>query len=112
MRSFSQSDTPGYHSLEDFVAEELPQIGGNLAGQIRPIVKHREQYPLDFQRVVEGLADAIDRVQQLGDALECEKFALDRDQHRIRCHKRVQRQQVERRRTVDQDVFVLISQCL
>ena len=53
------------------------------------------------------LADLLDRVDEIGEPLECVVFALHRDHHRIGCHQPVQSEYVQGRRTVEQDELVL-----
>ena len=50
--------------------------------------------------------DLLDRLQQLAQAFEREELALQRHQHGIGRRHRIQRQQVERRRAVDQHIAV------
>ena len=54
-------------------------------------------------------ADLLDGLQQLRQAFEREELALQRHQDRIRRRHRIDGQQVERRRTVDQHVGVVVS---
>ena len=51
---------------------------------------------------IEARADPLDRLQQLAESLQREEFALQRHEHRIGRDQRVERQQAERRRTIDQ----------
>ena len=103
----SQPDAARNNRAKDFILEELLQIGGHLPRQVGAVVEHREQDALDAEIVTEGLPDTVHRIEELGDALEREKLALNRDQHRIGGHQRVQRQQIEGGRAVDHDVVIL-----
>ena len=47
------------------------------------------------------------RADQIGEAFEREKFAVERDEHGVGGNERIQRQQSERRRAVDEDVVEL-----
>ena len=53
---------------------------------------------------IEVPLDELDVVEQLAEPLERVVLALDRDEHLARRHERVDRQQAERRRAVDEDV--------
>ena len=56
-----------------------------------------------------GLSEARTRRMrrdQVGDAFEREVLAVQRDDHGVRGDQRVQRQETERRRRVDEDVVV------
>src|ERR1700722_1098641 len=63
-RCLSQANTPRNDSLEDLVFEEIAQVGGNLPGQIGAVIEHRQKNALDFQRVLEGLPDPLNGIDQ------------------------------------------------
>src|SRR5438067_4863048 len=56
---FRQPNASRDDGAENFAAEELTQIGRDLAGQVHPLVVHREQDAFDFQGMREGVAHAI-----------------------------------------------------
>src|SRR5208337_3323668 len=51
-----QPNVPRYHSREDLVAEEVPQIVPNLMGEIGALVEHGQKNPLDCEVAVVGAA--------------------------------------------------------
>ena len=106
---FGQADAAGNDGFEDLVFEELPQVGGDLAGEVGPVVEHREQNAFDFERMVEGLADAVDGVHEFGDAFEGEEFALDGDEDGIGGDQGVEGEEVEGRRAIDEDEVVIVA---
>ncbi len=62
---------------------------------------------MDRQIGIERGAHLLHRLQQLRQALEREELALQRHQDRIRCGHRVDGEEIERRRTVDQQIGVI-----
>lgn len=69
--------------MKDIFPEELPEVGLDLPGEVRPVVVHSEQDPLQLEWLLEGLADSLDGVHELGDTLESEEFTLDGDEDGI-----------------------------
>ncbi len=59
---------------------------------------------MNCQRRVEGAANLLDRRQELRQAFEGEEFALQRHHHRIGGGERVDGEQIERRRAIDQHI--------
>ena len=84
--SFGKADIAGNDGLEYVALEEFPQIGGNLASEIRPVIEHRQENTFDLKRMPEGVPDPVNRIHQLRDALESEEFALNWDQNGVGCH--------------------------
>ena len=72
----------------------------------RPGVEHGGQDAGDLEIGVDALLDLGQRVHEQGHPPEGEVFALEGDQHRLGGRQRVDGQQPERGRTVDQDVVV------
>ena len=82
---------------------------GDLLSEIRALVEHRQQDAFDVERRVERGADAAHRADEIGEPFEREVFAVQRNQHGVGGDERVQRQQAERRRTVDEDVVEVVA---
>ena len=57
-------------------------------------------------------ADAAQRRDEIGEPFEREVFAVERNQHRVGGDERVERQQPERRRRVDEDVVEPVAQAV
>ena len=55
-------------------------------------------------------ADAPQRRDEIGEPFEREVLAVQRNQHRVGGDERVQREQAERRRTVDEDEIEVVAQ--
>ena len=89
------------------VAEVVPDVLLDRVGQPGTPVVHGQQDRGDLELRVEVLPDQVDVVDQLVQALQRVVLALDRDQHLLRGDQRVDRQQAERGRAVDEDVVEL-----
>ena len=93
-----------------FSLKNCADVGRDLLAQVRPLVEHRQQHALDVERRVERRANAAHRADEIGEAFEREVLAVERNQHRVGGDERVERQQAERRRAVDEDVVELVAQ--
>src|SRR5262249_12010660 len=80
---FGKTDAAGYHSSKDLVLEEFPQVRGYLAGKVRTVIVHGEQDAFDGEGVLEGVANSIDCVHQLGYAFQGEELALNGNEYGI-----------------------------
>src|SRR5689334_10637831 len=58
-RGLGQPDTAGDDCAEDLVLEELPQVIGDLPGEVGPVVEHREKDAGDLQGMAQPFANAI-----------------------------------------------------
>jgi hypothetical protein len=65
--------------MKDIFSEELPEIGLDLTGEVRPVVVHRKENTLELEWLIEGFSDSLDSIHELGNALEGEEFTLDGD---------------------------------
>ena len=92
-----------------FFLEELPHVGRDLLAEVGALVEHREQHAFDVELRVQRRAHAAHRADEIGEPLEREVFAVERDQHGVGGDERVERQQAERRRAVDEDVVVVVA---
>ena len=81
----------------------------DLLPEVRALVEHRQQHALDVERRIERGADAAHRADEIGEPFEREVFAVQRNQHGVGGDQRVERQQAERRRAVDEDVVVVVA---
>jgi hypothetical protein len=84
-----------------------PHVTGHLFRQTVPAVVHRQHHALYLQAGIEAAAHQVDGPHQLGQSLQGEELALQRHQNRVRCGHGIDRQQVQRRRTVDQHIGVV-----
>jgi hypothetical protein len=100
---FGQSDAAGNGGAEYLLSEELPEVRGHLAGQVGPVVIHGEENAGDFQGVIKGFADSVDSIHELGNSLEGKELALNGDEHRVGGYEGVERKEVERRRAINED---------
>jgi hypothetical protein len=77
---------------------------GDLVGQLGAPVVHGQQDRRHVQVGVEVRAHEVDVRQQLPEPLQRVVLALDRDQHLVRGDQRVDGEQTERGRAVDEHV--------
>src|SRR5687767_3053538 len=104
-RAFLEPNALADHGAKYFVAEYLPDLFLDVAGQRGPFVVHRDHDAEDLELGVRALPDLFDGLEQIVGALEREVRGLDRDQQVRRGDQRVDGQQTERRRAVDDDVL-------
>src|SRR5204863_10101396 len=100
------------HALADDGAEDLvdvyyPELLLDVAGERGAIVVHGDDDAEDFELGVRTLAHLFDSLEQIVGAFEREVRRLDWDQQVRRRDQRVDGQQAERRRAVDDDVLEL-----
>ena len=96
----------GNHRAIDLVAEVLLQLGGDLLRERVARVVHRAQQPFDLERGIQMRAHFLHRLHEVGKAFERVVLALHRDHHGVRRAEAVDREQVQRRRAVEQDEVV------
>src|SRR3954451_18860728 len=95
--------------VEDELAEVLLQDLDRLARVQQAAVEHRCQDPDDLDVRVQVLADHRERVLELDEPAQREVLALHRDDDTVGGGERVDRQQPERRRRVDEDEVVAVA---
>src|SRR5664279_867673 len=105
-RGLRQADVARNDSVEDLVAEVRLQLVADLRLQSDARVEHHAQDADDLERRVEVCMDLLDRVDEIGQSLESEVFALHRHDHAVRAGQAVQREQAEARRAIDEDEVV------
>ena len=82
----------------------------DLLAEIGALVVHRHQHARDVERRVERGADAAQRRDEIGEPFEREVLAVERNQHGVGGDERVEREQAERRRRVDEDEVEAIAE--
>ena len=102
------TDIPRNDCLVHFAAHELAHVGDNLIGEIVARIVHGQHDAVDRQCRVERALDLFDRLQKLRQAFKREELALQRHQNGIGGRHRIDREQIERRRTIDQDVGEIV----
>jgi len=95
------------HRLEHVPAETLLQRRQRLARVDRAHVREVQQHAQQRELGVEAVAGQFDHLHRLLYALQREVLGLGRDQRVVGRDERVDRQQTQRRRAVDQDQVVL-----
>src|SRR3989442_14473947 len=91
---------------EHLVVAEILERVEHVAREDRAAVVKGWKKSVDLETWVEARLDGLDDLQQSGDALERVVLRLHRDDHATCGDERVQRQQAERRRAIDEDVVV------
>lgn len=102
----AQADVPGNDGLEDLIPEHPSNLVHDLPRQVGALVEHGHDDTRDHEPWVEGLPDALDRLGHLGDALEGQVLALDRDHHPVGRRERIERQKTQGGRAIDEDELV------
>jgi hypothetical protein len=74
--SLGQTDISRNDGLEEAIFEVFAEGLGDLLGQIGAVVIHGEEDALDLDVGVEGVLDALEGRNELGDAFEGEVFGL------------------------------------
>src|SRR5207253_8200472 len=105
-RRLRKPDIARYARGTQLFAKKAFQLGRYLLRQVRALVKHREHYALNSQIGIEAAPNALNRIQQFADALERKILGLHRNKDRIGCHKRVHREKIESRRTIEHDKLI------
>ena len=107
-RSLGETDRLADARVVDQVAEVLAQDLVRLARVRQALVVHRRHDADDLDARVQVLAHHRERVLELHEPAQRQVLGLHRDDHAGRRDERVDRQQPERRRRIDQDVVVAI----
>ncbi len=105
-RRLGQAHVARHGRVVDLAVEVRAHLAGHLLGQVLARVDHAQHDAVDRQAGVQRLGHQADRALQVRQALERVVLALHRHQHRVGGGERVQGQQAQRRRRVDDDVVV------
>jgi hypothetical protein len=111
-RRFGEPYVARNHRAIDLLFEKLAHVASNLLTEVGALVVHRQDHAFDVEGCVEHGAYAAKRRDQIGKSFERKVFAVKRNQHGVGRHKRVEREQAERRRTVEDDEAVARAQRL
>ena len=106
---FGESDVARDRRLAHEVAEEAAELGGNGLRQVGALVEHGEDDAFDGESGVELDPDAVDGVEQLGDAFEGEVLGLHRDEDGVGRDQGVEGEEVEGRRAVEDDELEAVA---
>src|SRR4029079_7406365 len=88
---------------KDFVSEDFPQITHHLIGQVCSLIKHRQQNAFNLKGRIPNSPDLLNRLHQFGNPLQRKIFTLNRDKEALCSYESIDRQDIERWRTVNQD---------
>src|ERR1017187_4575443 len=109
-RRLRQPNVPRHRRGAQLLPKEFFQLGNHLLRQIRALIQHGQHHAFDFKSRIQLHPNALDCIQELADAFQSKIFRLHRNQDRVGCHQGVQRQQIERWRTVQDNVLEPITQ--
>ena len=109
-RRFAEPDVARDDGVVDALLEERADVAGDLLAEVGALVVHRQQHAGDVERRVERGADAAQRRDEIGEPFEREVLAVERNEHGVGGDERVEREQPERRRRVDEDVVEAIAE--
>src|SRR5256885_546173 len=109
-RRLSQPDVARHSRAAKLLAKKVLELSHDLLRQVGALVEHCQHYAFNAQLWIEPGAYAFNRVQQLADTFEGKVLALHRNQHGVGCNQRVQREQVQRRGTVQHHELEAITQ--
>ena len=101
-RRFADSHIARDHRPEHQLAQIFAGVGLDLLGQVVAAIIHRQHNPFDPQVRIGRTAHVADGQQKLAETFQRKKLALQRHKHGMRGDQRIDRQQTQRRRTVDQ----------
>src|SRR5215475_5701646 len=88
-----QPDVPRDDGLKDLTGKEPLNLVTDLERETRPPIEHREQDAHDVEIRVQSLADELDGLDQVRQALERVELALHWNEDPIRRSKSVDRQE-------------------
>ena len=109
-RRFAEPDVARDDGVVDALQEERADVARDLLSEVRALVVHRHQHAGDVERRIEGGADAAQRRDEIGEPFEREVLAVERNQHGVGGDERVEREQPERGRRVDEDVVEAVAE--
>src|SRR5688572_4377091 len=109
--SFSQPNIAGYDCRKDLVPEKCLEIRHYLVGKVRTLVKHSQQHTFDFQPRIRRFPDLIYRLHELRNPFQRKILALNRDQHPIGGNQCIDSEDVEGRRTIDENEIKFGTDC-
>src|SRR5581483_11027070 len=109
-RRFGEADVARDDGAQQLVAEMLDELRRDVVAEIVANVVHRAQQAFDFEVRIEARTHRLDRVEQARKTFEREIFALDRDQHAVCRRQRVDGQEMQRGRAIDEDGLIAVAE--
>ena len=107
--TLAQLDVALDDGLEYQLLEVALHLIVNLVGKAKTTVVHGEQETFDLELGVELALDNLDGVEQLADTLKSKVFALYGDDDAVGCCERVDCDETQRWRAVDEDEVVFLT---
>ena len=108
-RCLRQAHISWNDGFEDLRTKEASKVGSDLLREACPVVIHGEENAFDRERRVNRASESHQRVEQLGDALQGQVFALNGNEDRVACRQGIQGQEIEGRWAIDENVIVFVA---
>ena len=109
-RCFAEAHVARNERLKHLIGEVTAHFGFDLPAEVVALIDHGENDAHQGELRVEPVAHEVDGFEQTRETLERVVLALQGHDDVVRGRERIQREQPERRRTVDQDDLVGITQ--
>src|SRR5438132_3591051 len=97
---------------EDLVVAEVAERIEHVAAEDRAAVVEGGQHPEHLELRVQARLHGLDDLEERRHALQRVVLGLHRDDHSVRAHERVQREESERGRAIDEDVVIALDDVL
>src|ERR1051325_10978105 len=101
-RALAQAHVARDDGVKQQLGKMLADLVGDLVREVVPDIEHREQDAFEMEAGVQLALDELDRLEERREPFERVVLALQRHEDGIGRGERVQREQAERRRTVEQ----------
>src|SRR5215469_13285276 len=109
-RRLCQFDVSRHSRLAQLLPKEVLQLGHHLLRQVCTLIEHGQHDAFNRQLRVQPSTNPLDCVQQLADTFEREVFCLHGNEDGVGGDERVEGQQIECRRTIQNDELEAITQ--
>ena len=97
------------HGLEYQLLEVSLHLVVNLVGKTKTTIVHSEKETLYFEFRIKFALNNLDSVEEFADTLKGEVFALHRYHHGVGSSQSINCNKTQRRRAVDEDIVVVVS---
>jgi len=98
-----EADVAGNRGFVEKIAEEGLEFAGDSLGEVGAVIIHGEGDAFDEETGIEGLANALDGIEEFADAFEGEILGLHGDEDGIGGDEGVEGQEVEGGRAIEND---------
>ena len=106
-RGLRQTNIARHDGIKDLATKMLQQLGRHFGRQSASSIVHGSQQPLDVEIGVDHIPHVLHGPHQVREPLQGIVFTLHGDQNAIRRHQRIERQNIEGRRTVNHHKMII-----